>query len=146
MSAPCALRPPAGPGSPAALLRQAAVVLADACAAPDVGERFSLAHLAALRTAAAVFAHRGRPASTRRRLVSAWVLLESIAPEYAEWARYFAAGAPARAAVEAGARGAVTAREADDQLRAAAEFLALVGSGVPSTSARDSLLAAPLAG
>jgi len=54
------------------------------------------------------------------------VLLERVAPEHAEWATYFAAGAQARAAVEAGAASAVTARAADDQLRAAAAFLNLV--------------------
>jgi hypothetical protein len=58
--------------------------------------------------------------------MNVWVLLERVAPEHAEWAAYFAAGAPLRAAVEAGAVSAVSARTADDQLRAATEFLALV--------------------
>jgi hypothetical protein len=58
--------------------------------------------------------------------MSVWVLLERVAPEYREWAEYFAAGAAARAAVEAGAISAVSARAADDQVRAAGEFLALV--------------------
>jgi HEPN superfamily protein len=49
-----------------------------------------------------------------------------VAPEHAEWAAYFAAGASVRAAVEAGAVSAVSARAADDQLRSATEFLALV--------------------
>jgi hypothetical protein len=101
-------------------------VLRDAAAAADPGERFRLAQLSALRTAAAVAAQRGRPAASRRRLVSVWVLLERVAPEFAEWAGYFAAGAPVRAAIEAGALSAVTTRTADDQLRAATEFLALV--------------------
>jgi hypothetical protein len=116
----------AGYGSAAALLGQARRVLGEAAAASDVGERFRLAHLAALRVAAAVLAERGRPASARRRLMNLWVLIDAVAPEYADWARYFAAGAPVRAAVEAGSRTAVSAREADDQLRAAGEFLALV--------------------
>ena len=125
-------------GSAAALLGQARLVLAEAAAATDVGERFRLAHLAALRVAAAVLAERGRPASARRRLVSVWVLIDTVAPEFADWARYFAAGAPARAAIEAGSRQAVSAREADDQLRAASDFLGLVE---PSLG----MLAAPLA-
>jgi SAV_6107-like HEPN len=108
------------------VLAQARAVLGEAAAADSAAERFRLAHLAALRTAAAVFAERGRPVAARRRLVSAWVLVESVAPEFGEWAGYFAAGAPARAAVEAGAVSAVTARDADDQLRAAGEFLMLV--------------------
>ncbi len=108
------------------LLGQARGVLADAERAVDPGERFRLAHLSALRTAAAVCARRGRPSGARRRLLSVWVLLERVAPEHAEWAGYFAAGAPVRAAVEAGALSAVSERSADDQVRAAAEFLALV--------------------
>lgn len=113
-------------GSAFGLLTQARSVLADAADTTDPGERFRLAHLSALRTAAAVAAGRGRPASTRRRLMSVWVLLERVAPEYADWAGFFAAGAPIRAAVEAGAHSAASARTADDQLRAATEFLTLV--------------------
>lgn len=122
------------PNSARALLDQAHAALADARAAATPGERFCIAHVAALRTAAAVFAVRGRPAGTRRRLISAWVLLDVIAPEYRDWAAYFAAGAAPRAAVEAGAVSAVSARTADDQLRSAEEFLALVEAsfGIPA--------------
>lgn len=114
-----------GSDSATALLVQARSVLRQAVITTDVGERFRLAHLAALRIAAALLAQRGRPAAARRRLVSAWVLLDSVAPEFAEWAGYFAAGAAARAAVEAGSTSAVTTRDADDQLRAAEAFLQL---------------------
>jgi hypothetical protein len=62
--------------------------------------------------------------------MSVWVLLERIAPEHADWAAYFAAGAAMRAAIEAGAVSAVSARAADDQLRAATEFLALVENSI----------------
>lgn len=113
-------------GAAVGLLTHARTVLADAAATSDPGERFRLAHLSALRTAAAVSAQRGRPASSRKRLMSVWVLLERVAPEHAEWAAYFAAGATIRAAVEAGAVSAVSPRAADDQLRAATEFLCLV--------------------
>jgi hypothetical protein len=112
------------------LFGQARSVLSEAALADTPGERFRLAHLGALRTAAALFAVRGRPGGTRRRLVSAWELLETVAPEFAEWGTFFAAGAPVRAAVEAGAREAVTQRAADDQLRAAQDFLRLVESSV----------------
>lgn len=125
-------------GTAAGLLAQARSVLADAGFAEEAAERFRLAHLAALRTAAALFAVRGRPGGSRRRLVSAWILLDSVAPEFSEWAAYFAASAPARAAVEAGALSAVNARDADDQLRAAQEFLALVEASL-------GMLSAPLA-
>lgn len=131
-------RPVSAAGSAYLLLGRARATLAEAQAADTPGERFCLAHLAALRTAAALLAERGRPASVRRRLVSVWVLIEAIAPEHNDWAAYFAAAAATRAAIEAGAIGVVTAREADDQLRAAAEFLQVVESSV-------GLLAAPLA-
>jgi hypothetical protein len=120
------------------LLGQARLVLDDAVATTEVGERFRLAHLAALRVAAALVADRGRPAGVRRRLMSVWVLIDTAAPEYAEWARYFAAGAAARAAIEAGARHAVSVRDADDQVRAAGDFLRLVEASV-------GMLAAPMA-
>lgn len=113
-------------GSAVSLLAHARAVLADARRADEPGERFRLAHLSALRTAAAVSAQRGRPASARRRLMNVWVLLERVAPEYQDWAGYFSAGASTRAAVEAGALSAVSVRAADDEVRAATEFLALV--------------------
>lgn len=128
-------------GSARALVGQARVVLAEAEHQPDAGERFRLAHLAALRAAAAVVAERGRPARSRRRLVSVWVLLDAVAPELREWAALFAAGAPLRAAVEAGAFHAVSQRQADDQLRDAAAFLTLAEDLVEPSG----MLVAPLA-
>ena len=103
-------RPRARGSRPWACSPRPGCVLAEAAATADPGERFRLAHLSALRTAAAVSAQRGRPASARRRLMSVWVLLERVAPEHADWAAYFAAGAPIRAAVEAGALSAVSDR------------------------------------
>jgi len=128
----------ARPGQAVVLLERARSVLAEAARADTPDERFALAHLAALRTAAAVVAERGRPASSRRRLVSVWVLIDVVAPEYAQWSGLFAASAATRAAVEAGARHVVPARAADDQWRAADEFGHLVGTDL-------GLLAAPLA-
>ena len=52
--------------------------------------------------------------------------MQAVAPEYDEWAAFFAAGAAIRSAVEAGAVSAVSTRVADDQLRAAEQFFALV--------------------
>lgn len=90
-------------------------------------ERYALAHLAALRAAAAVLACRTTPAvEGRTRPRSAWVLLAQVAPELTEWAQFFAAGAQKRAAAEAGLTHAVTTREADDLVRDAGTFLALV--------------------
>jgi hypothetical protein len=93
----------------------------------DPGTRYARAHLAALRAAAAVLAARGRPGKRRSGGVrSAWVLLAEVAPELAEWAAFFAAGAGKRAAAESGLRGVVSEREADDLVRDAETFLAVV--------------------
>jgi hypothetical protein len=124
---------PAGPFSlPAtthSYLARAAESLHDAVAAPDVPTRYARAHVAALRAAAALLAARARPAATggrRRPQKNAWVLLAEVAPELAEWATFFAAGAAKRAAAEAGSTRAVTEREADDLVRDADRFLSVV--------------------
>ncbi len=104
----------------------------EAEAADQPVDRYAAAHLAALRAAAAVLACRARPATGRRRSrpTSAWVLLAAVTPELGEWADFFAAGARKRAAAESGMHGAVTAREADDLLRDAQAFLAVVETTV----------------
>jgi hypothetical protein len=112
------------------LLTQARGLLADACAAADPGERFRLAHLAALRIAAVVLAERGSLARSRRRLVSIWPMLEKTSTEHAARARYFASGAAVRAAVEVGTPAAVSPLVADEQVRAATEFLLEVESSL----------------
>jgi hypothetical protein len=92
-------------------------------------ERYATAHLAALRASAAVLAVRGRPEEgprRRGRIRSAWEVLPEVAPELAEWAVYYAAGAPKRAAAEAGITSAATMREADDLIRNTALFVRTV--------------------
>jgi len=91
------------------------------------GQRYATAHLAALRAAAAVLVSRARPTPARRgRPTNVWALLATVAPEMAQWADRFAAGAAKRSAAEAGILRVVTAAEADD-LRADAErFVAVV--------------------
>ena len=54
------------------------------------------------------------------------MLLAEVAPELTEWAAFFASGASKRAAAEAGSTRAVTEREADDLVREADRFLAVV--------------------
>ena len=108
------------------LLAASRAALREAERAETAGERYATAHLAALRAAAAILAARARPTDSRRRPTSAWVLLAGVAPELGEWATYFAAGADKRAAALAGMRTAVTPREADDLVRDAGIFLALV--------------------
>lgn len=118
---------PAAPVPPAAraLLADASLGLSRACAAGDPSDRYAIAHLAALRGAAAVLAARARP--TRGQRGSVWTLITRVAPEFAEWASFFAAGSAKRQAVQAGLPAGVTAREADDLVRQVALFLSLVG-------------------
>jgi hypothetical protein len=87
-------------------------------------DRYAAAHLAALRGAAAVLAAKARPVRGRRG--SAWELMAKVAPEFAEWAAFFAAGSAKRQAAEAGLTRLVGAREADDMLRQVCAFLDLV--------------------
>jgi SAV_6107-like HEPN len=114
------------------LIDQSHACLAEAASAGTAAQRYAAAHLAALRAGAAVLAVRARsdPAGSRRSRGrgprSVWAVLADVAPELGEWAGYFAAGAGKRAAAEAGLPHAVTAREADDLLRDAEAFLALV--------------------
>jgi hypothetical protein len=108
-------------------LLRAAESLSEAVASRDVATRYACAHVAALRAAAALLAARARPAGPRKRhQKNAWVLLAEVAPELGEWATFFAAGAAKRAAAEAGSTRAVAEREADDLVRDADRFLALV--------------------
>jgi hypothetical protein len=122
--------PPPARQSALILVSQARRALDEAAALERPAERYAATHLAALRAAAAVLAARARPAASapRRstRPTSAWTLLCRVAPELTEWAGFFAAGAAKRAAAEAGLPRSVTAREADDLLRDAETFLAVV--------------------
>jgi hypothetical protein len=107
-------------------LLRARAGLVEAALATSASERYVSAHLAALRAAAAVLAVRTRPASRRGAPPSVWTMLATVAPELHEWATFFAASASRRADAEAGIPGAVGAREADDLLRDAETFLALI--------------------
>ena len=132
---------PITPGRPAPvpvaareLLTAAEQCCAQALVAPDPPAKYAAAHLAALRAAAAMLAARARPISGRGRIRSAWVLLTVVAPEFGEWAAFFAAGASRRAAAEAGLADDITTREADDLLREAHNFVTIIGTelGVPT--------------
>jgi hypothetical protein len=117
------------PATTHSYLARAAESLQEAITAPDVPTRYACAHVAALRAAAALLAARARPTPARRRpQKNAWILLAEVAPELGEWAGFFAAGAGKRAAAEAGSTRAVTEREADDLVRDADRFLAVVES------------------
>ena len=123
------------PASTHSYLERAAESLREAITSSSVPERYAHAHVSALRATAALLAARAQPVtpSRRRRQKNAWVLLAEVAPELGEWAAFFAAGADKRAAAEAGSRRAVTEREADDLVRDADRFLALVETSLGLT-------------
>lgn len=118
----------AAPPAALDLLAQARAGIEEARSLDIPNERYATAHLAALRTAAAVLAARGRPETGRRRerIRSAWEVLPDLAPELAEWSALFASGAQRRARAEAGIPGAADSRDADELVRHAAMFLRLV--------------------
>ncbi|UUU42419.1 SAV_6107 family HEPN domain-containing protein [Streptomyces sp. NBC_00162] len=130
-AAPSPTAPPWGyPKAALDLLAKARTGLTEAARLPRPNERYATAHLAALRTAAAVLAARGRPEPVnprrRPRIRSAWEVLPEIAPELAEWSALFASGAARRARAEAGIPDAASGRDADDLVRAVSMFLRLV--------------------
>ncbi|MFE9447739.1 SAV_6107 family HEPN domain-containing protein [Streptomyces sp. NPDC006739] len=123
------LRRTTAPPAALDLLAQARAGLDEAAALETPNERYAIAHLAALRTAAAVLAARGRPeppSRRRARIRSAWEVLPEIAPELTEWSALFASGARRRARAEAGIQGAASRRDADDLIRDVAMFVRLV--------------------
>ncbi|MEU9985679.1 SAV_6107 family HEPN domain-containing protein [Streptomyces sp. NPDC048045] len=123
------LRRATAPPAALDLLAQARAGLEEAAVLETPNERYATAHLAALRTAAAVLAARGRPETSprrRARIRSAWEVLPEIVPELAEWSALFASGAARRARAEAGIQGAAGQRDADDLIRDAAMFLRIV--------------------
>ena len=108
-------------------LQRARSAVLEAELAERPSDRYLAAHLAALRVAAVILAARTNPAlpgPSRPR--NAWEVLAEVAPEYGEWAAFFAATQPKRDAVQAGATSIITAREADDMVLDANAFLGLV--------------------
>ena len=118
--------------TPRELLTMARRGLEEAATMRPDGLRYATAHLAALRAAAAVLAARATPAPgvRRSRPTSVWTLVVMVAPELRDWAAFFAAGAAKRAAAEAGIPRVVTAGEADDLMRSAEQFIAVVEVGL----------------
>ncbi|HQY99692.1 MAG TPA: SAV_6107 family HEPN domain-containing protein [Propionicimonas sp.] len=110
-----------GAGAPAEALAAARAALVAADLADVASERYLQAQLAALRIAAAVLAARAHRASGPR-LRNVWQVVAEVAPEFAEWAGYFATSQMKRQAVAAGATALVSVRDADDLLRDAWTF------------------------
>jgi hypothetical protein len=63
--------------------------------------------------------------------------MAKVAPEFSEWAAFFAAGSAKRQAAEAGILRLVSAREADDMVRQVAAFLELVDTALTDTALTD---------
>ena len=104
---------PVGPAD----LTGAVAALTEAELAEQPAQRYLLGHVAALRVAAVVLAYRTVPRRRSAGPRDVWQVLAEVAPEYAEWAGFFASSALKRRAVQAGAVALVSAREADDLLR-----------------------------
>ena len=120
------------PASLRADLQRAHAAILEAELAEHPSERFLAAHLAALRVAAIILTVRGGPAARGRSRGrrNAWEVVADVAPEFAEWATFFAATEAKRDAVRSGARAIVTPQEADDLVRDARAFLAVVEQAV----------------
>jgi hypothetical protein len=123
--------PPPTSRSALSLLRQATDGLAEAHRRPDPLLRYPAAYLAALRAGAAVLAVRARPQPKRGASRNVWQLLAEVAPEFGEWAVFFASCSDTRAAAEAGISRLVGQRDADDLLRQAEQFVGLVAASIP---------------
>jgi SAV_6107-like HEPN len=106
------------------LLDRAREGLLQACHSPTPAERYTQAHLAALRAASALIAARTVP-SRRSRPRSVWEVLPALAPELTEWAVLYAASGRRRLAVERGSE-TVSRRDADDLVRQGERFLEII--------------------
>ena len=116
--------PPGPVGTVLDLLDRARSGLLLACHSSTAADRYTQAHLAALRAGAALLAARSTP-SRRTSPRSVWEVLPTVAPELTEWAVFFAQSGRRRLALERGAD-CVTARDADDLVRSSEHFLELV--------------------
>jgi len=118
------------------LLERAETALLAACHSREVAQRHQHARLAALRGAAALVGARTTPRTTGSAPGprSLWAVLPGVAPELAEWARFFATATRRT--------GTPSTREADDLLRQAETFLDLVraGLGLPVSRHHGDLL------
>lgn len=101
----------------------AELVAATLASAPE--EVFLHAHLAALRSGAALVQVHGRPGG-RPAPRTVWDMVAAVAADLAGWAAFFADNAGARSAIEAGRTGVVDDERAERALRAAEDFQAAV--------------------
>lgn len=133
---------PIGAGNAMAqqLVRRARLELESADASSDPQMRFLHAHMAAIRAASAVLVISGPVARHRRRVLSVWEQLAEAGESWGAWAAMFAAGAPVRAAIEAGRASDLDDGTADAAASAVASFLEDVSAALAGGEA----VAAPL--
>ena len=132
--APAAPAAPAGPPPrSAALLRRADALLATAAGAPTAADRFLEAYVAALRGAGALL-DAVDPTPKRGTPRSAWVRMQSAAPEFSDWAAYFSAHSSVRAAIEAGSGDRMGSAEADEFFTQVGRFLHRVEDRLTASS------------
>lgn len=111
------------------LLDRADAELVAAQLATDAAERFTHAHMAALRVSGAVLAVLGtRPPRGRTR--SAWERLSAASDDFVPWASFFASGAHLRSSIDAGRFDAVDEEGAARWVAAAEDFRDEVGAWV----------------
>ncbi|MFV0427499.1 MAG: SAV_6107 family HEPN domain-containing protein [Beutenbergiaceae bacterium] len=121
------------------LMARSEAELDSAAASRDAAMQFLHAHMAAIRTAAAVLAMSPvRP--RRRRMLSAWDQLAELGPQWQPWAQRFAAGARLRSAIEAG-RSDVDETVAAAALMLSQEFHDLVNEVASAARSSDIALA-----
>lgn len=123
------------PRSTPAMFAQARHELAEAVTASHPYDRYTGAHLAAIKAARTVVDARQMPVAPgrRQRPSTVWDLLYRSAPELADWAAYYAGGATRRAAALAGLPNAVTDAQAAELVRQTEVFLGVVAGmlGLP---------------
>ena len=115
------------PVASARLLGRADAELVAAQFSHEAWERYSHAHLAAVRAGAALVTSCGRPTG-RRAPKTVWDMLDVVAPEFARWSGYFAEGAGLRSAIEAGWFDSVSQERAERALCVAEDFVDAVAS------------------
>lgn len=116
-----------------ALLSRSDAEVVAARLSQDPAERYLHAHLAALRAGAALVE---RSSTLRRRGAprTVWDLVADARPGLAQWAGWFAAAAPRRAAIESGRWETVEDAEADAHVAAAEQFQDLVRAELGAAS------------
>ncbi|WP_411146346.1 SAV_6107 family HEPN domain-containing protein [Streptomyces sp. x-80] len=124
-------RDPSDPPSAADIITQAQRTLEAAHGLENTLQQYVLTHRAALQAAAAVVTARQRPEhrlGRRARVRGTWDLLPELAPEFAEYAKYFQNTTVKMIRAEAGIVGAVDVHELADLRRFSTEFVRKVAA------------------